>query len=328
MKKFASLLTALICCTVSVPAVCTAEDVRTERVIITNETGTEIEIPEYADELYISFCKELETVTLPKYVDEIYITECPSLKEINVDEDNPNFCSADGVVYSKDMTEVVFCPQAKEGAEFVIPDGVTKINENAFNYCSFESYVLPDSLEEIGNRAFYDNINLKRINIPEKINSTLFSVFLGCNNLKEITFENDSDEIDGYRTFSSFDLDIPYFDALDGVNSEQIIVYVPEGKISDYHMILNINSDNIIILPVNMKKDDSIPFDVNGDEIISIADAVVLQNFLLGNPTENIVNADFDGDGRTDVFDFILMRKMIWYNYANIIYEFSADYHD
>lgn len=320
MKKLIGLLTALtLSATFAVPSAF-AEDVRTERVIITNKTDTEIEVPEYADELYISFCPELETVTLPKYVDEIYITDCPSLKEVNVDEDNANFCSADGIVYTKDMTEVVFCPQAKEGAELVIPDVIIKIRENAFNYCSFESYVLPDSVEEIGNRAFYDNFNLRKINIPEKVNSTLCSVFMGCNNLKEITFENAGDEIDGYRTFSSFDLDIPYLDALDGINSEQIAVYVPYNKISDYYMILSINSDNIIIMPSDMKKDDTIPFDVNGDGIVSIADAVALQKFLLGSTSENAFNADIDGDGRADVFDFILIRQIILQNWSNITY--------
>ncbi|MCM1132031.1 MAG: leucine-rich repeat protein [Ruminococcus flavefaciens] len=320
MKKLTVLLTALICCTASVPAVYASEDVQTERVIITSKTDTEIEVPEYADELYISFCPSLETVTLPRYVDEIYITDCPSLKEVNVAEDNMNFCSVDGIVYTKDMTEVVFCPQAKEGAEFVIPDGVIKIRENAFNYCTFESYVLPDSLEEMGNRAFYDNFNLRKINIPEKVNGTLFSVFAGCNNLKEIAFENDSDEINGYRTFSSFDLDIPYLNALDGVNDVQIAVYVPDNKITDYHMILGINSDNIIILPISTKKDDSNPFDVNGDGIVSISDAVAMQSYLLGGTVENIGNTDIDGDGRADVFDFLLMKKIIIDNWADMPY--------
>lgn len=330
MKKLISLLTTLTLSTAFAVPSAFAEDVQTKRVIITNKTGTEIEVPEYADELYISFCPELETVTLPKYVDEIYITDCPSLKEVNVDGDNANLCSVDGIVYTKDMTEVVFCPQAKEGAEFVIPDGVMKIHENAFNYCSFESYVLPDSVEEIGNRAFYDNLNLRKINIPEKVNSTLFSVFLGCNNLKEITFENESDEIDSYRLFSSFDLDIPYIDAFDGTNSEQIIAYVPDSKTDDYSMILDISdNNNTIIIPVSMKTDDNaIPFDINGDEIISIADAVVMQNYLLGKQAETIGNTDLNNDGSTDVFDFIIMRQMIAYNMYHLPYEFSADYHD
>lgn len=326
MKKLISLLTAFaLSASFAVPSAF-ADDVQTKRVIITNKTGTEIEVPEYADELYISFCPELETVTLPKYVDEIYITDCPSLKEVNVDKDNANFCSADGIVYTKDMTEIVFCPQAREGAEFVIPDGVMKIRENAFSYCSFESYVLPDSVEEIGNRAFYDNSNLRKINIPEKVNSTLHSVFLGCNNLKEITFENDSDEIDGGRMFSSFDLNIPYIDALDGINSEQIAVYVPDSKTSDYYMILRLNSKNIVILPVSMKRDDSIPFDINGDGIISIADAVAMQNFLLGKQAETIGNTDLNYDGSADVFDYIIMRKFFADNLYALPLEFLTDY--
>ena len=52
-------------------------------------------------------------------------------------------------------------------------------------------------------------------------------------------------------------------------------------------------------------------FDVNGDSEFNIADAVALQKWLLNDGTElvNSAAADGDGDGRTSVFDLILMKQ-------------------
>ena len=55
--------------------------------------------------------------------------------------------------------------------------------------------------------------------------------------------------------------------------------------------------------------------DVNMDGIISIADAVKLQQWLLGNPSGSVgiygPNMDLTQDGRVDAFDMILMRRKL-----------------
>ncbi len=58
---------------------------------------------------------------------------------------------------------------------------------------------------------------------------------------------------------------------------------------------------------------DIIPGDVNCDGDINIADAVSLQNFLLGRTKTlgNWKNADLCKDNRIDVFDMVLMRRLL-----------------
>lgn len=51
--------------------------------------------------------------------------------------------------------------------------------------------------------------------------------------------------------------------------------------------------------------------DANNDGTVSIADAVVLQNFLLAKSKECHINADITGDGVLDAFDMVCLRKML-----------------
>lgn len=52
--------------------------------------------------------------------------------------------------------------------------------------------------------------------------------------------------------------------------------------------------------------------DINADGSVNIADAVMLQKFLLGNGTlTNWKSADLCSDDKVDVFDMILMKEML-----------------
>lgn len=53
------------------------------------------------------------------------------LKNINVSKDNPYYCSVDGVVFSKDKTTLVAYPGGK-GSEYVLPETVTDFKNTAY----------------------------------------------------------------------------------------------------------------------------------------------------------------------------------------------------
>lgn len=78
-------------------------------------------------------------------------------EEVVLDGNNPAFATKDGVLYTKDMTELVFAPRMKKAV--TIPDGVVKIRDFAFMYENegldkTESVVVPDSVTEIGYGCF------------------------------------------------------------------------------------------------------------------------------------------------------------------------------
>ena len=79
-----------------------------------------------------------------------------SLTEIKVDENNPNYCSVDGVLYNKDKTELIECPDGKTGT-CEIPDTVTSIAnpDYSFSGCTrLTGITIPAGLTEIGTSTF------------------------------------------------------------------------------------------------------------------------------------------------------------------------------
>ena len=107
-----------------------------------------------------------------------------SLEVINVDENNPNYCSIDGALYTKDMQAIVVYPASKPGSTFVVPNSVTTIRTRAFWGCqNLVSIELPSSLTEIGMRAFESCQSLASIIIPESVTSIGGNAFDGCTSL-------------------------------------------------------------------------------------------------------------------------------------------------
>ncbi len=72
--------------------------------------------------------------------------------------------------------------------EYVIPEDVTTIGENAFYYCSgLTSITIPNSVTSIGSYAFYGCSGLTSITIPNSVTSIGNSAFYGCSGLTSVT---------------------------------------------------------------------------------------------------------------------------------------------
>jgi hypothetical protein len=113
-----------------------------------------------------------------------------SLTSIHVDADNPNFSSANGVVYNKDQTTIMIVPPGISG-HFVIPDSVTTIGRRAFEACTgLTSITIPNGVTTIGDYAFIGCNSLKSITLPNSVTTIGDYAFFGCNSLKSITLPN------------------------------------------------------------------------------------------------------------------------------------------
>ena len=153
-----------------------------------------LRIPEDIDSFYwISFvtCKNVDTVYMHSGLDDI--PEVESAKAYVVAEDNPYFCSIDGVVYSKDKTELVYYPPSKEDKEFTVPSFVEKINEYAFCGVDFngvkylEKVIISEGVTHIGESAFSCS-NIRYVELPKSLEIIGSRAFYSCELLEEIKY--------------------------------------------------------------------------------------------------------------------------------------------
>ena len=119
---------------------------------------------------------------------------CSALTSIIAHPDHPLYASEDGVLFSKDKTELLFYPKGRQG-DYVIPSSVVKIGNCAFLECTgLTSVTFPESVTHVGREAFHDCTGLKSISIPDSM--TFFPSFEGCTALTSVSIPNLVTEID------------------------------------------------------------------------------------------------------------------------------------
>ena len=142
------------------------------------------------NEMFFNDSENLVSVTIPDsvtFISPAAFEDCTNLVSVNVDKNNPNYCSVDGVIYSKDMTTLIHCPAGKKVSSFVVPDSVTSIGYGAFkNHTSLTNIVLPNNLTSIDSYAFYGCTSLTSIEIPNGVTVIDDGAFMGCTSLKSI----------------------------------------------------------------------------------------------------------------------------------------------
>lgn len=158
------------------------------------------------DRFTFSYCVSLRTIFIPKSVISINayaLTQCLSLQNIDVDNENPSYCSYSGVLYSRDMKSLITYPVAMESNEYYVADGVEKIGSRAFSDCSkIQDIILPSSVTEIGSYAF-EGSSLHGIVLPDNIHSIGDYAFSSCDSLQSLSLPESLKEIsNGLASYS------------------------------------------------------------------------------------------------------------------------------
>ena len=145
-------------------------------------------------------CTSLTSVTIPNSVTSISYSpfpDCTNLITIDVDSQNKNYCSVNGVLFNKDKTELVQYPAGKTAKSYTIPDSVTSIDNGAFSGCtSLTSVVIPGGVTSIDDGAFIACTSLTSVTIPDSVTSIGYHAFEGCTGLTSITIPNSVTSID------------------------------------------------------------------------------------------------------------------------------------
>lgn len=237
------------------------------------------------DRKAFSECSCLTEVYIPSSVvtiDDRAFDACNKLQYIHVAEDNPNYVSVDGILFTKDLTKLIVYPVQKQDRYYEVPDtvkqmcwgafegnayleeivvgsGLSKIPMAAFRDCtSLVTVKLPDSLREIEPHAFCKCRNLKNINIPENVRSVGLA-FWYCESLEEITLPKGLIQYTGGEFHYCnrlrkiyVDPENPRFESEDGVvftKGKRVLVSYPSGK-----------EDSIYCVPHEVRKFEQLSF--------------------------------------------------------------------
>ena len=184
----------------------------TAMVANTNNWEGELDIPEqvaYDGETYtvtrlewlaFSSCTTLTKVRIPKTVIDIQhyagfedcknpFRNCTSLESIEVDDANPSMCSVDGVLFSKDKTQLYCYPAGAKRETYSVPDGVTWLGGDAFAYNScLTSIYMPNSVTYMAFGTFASCKSLSSIRLSENIKHIAAYTFENCESLHFLDF--------------------------------------------------------------------------------------------------------------------------------------------
>src|SRR5579859_7693967 len=103
-------------------------------------------------------CFYLTNVTFGKGVTNIgagVFIDCVSLARITVAAGNPAYSSVSGVLFNHSQTVLIAYPGGLAGS-YMIPNGVTNIEDSAFYGCSLTNIIISTNVTSIGVDAFFD----------------------------------------------------------------------------------------------------------------------------------------------------------------------------
>lgn len=166
-----------------------------EKIFFDCEGITKVIIPEGVEVIaeYAFFrCNNIKSIVLPSSLR--FIGEAAFLLDSNREKVEIMGYSLNVPSSLESVTASGFYGVTKEKDNFwnmtniklIVPEGVKKLNFQAFTGCKWiGSVLLPSSLEVIEWEAFAGCENLKTINIPESIKEIQEHAFSGCRNLNE-----------------------------------------------------------------------------------------------------------------------------------------------
>ena len=109
------------------------------------------------------------------------------VSHVEVDADNPNYETVDGVLYTKDHKHLILYPiRLDMGGSYAVLDGTEQIDDYALAYTNLTSITLPSTVRILGESSLRGNKLLTSINLPDGLASVYSDAFWGSTALGTI----------------------------------------------------------------------------------------------------------------------------------------------
>lgn len=202
-----------------------------------------------------------------------------SIDDFIVDPSNPNYSSADGILYEGQFKTLLCCNNKVQG-DITLPTSTIDINSFAFCYSKvktvtasslktigqeafafslLEAITLKEGITEIGTSAFQNCTKLTKIEIPSTIKILHKGTFLNCFSLNSIKLNEGLTQIGG----SSF-----YFTNITSLTIPSTVDKIWDGALSGMG-----NLNNLTVAPTNTtyKSIQNVIYTINEDSLIHVA---------------------------------------------------------
>lgn len=251
----------------------------------------------------------LSNITLPLSLSKLSPTafeNCENFTEYITDINNPYFSISDGVLYSKDKTELVSYPTGKKGDEYFVPQGTKVIGDYAVSSSNLNSIYVPQSVEKIGTKSF---------GFMKTPTSDTYEMKTDFTALGEI-----GSAAEAYCTEN----DIPFFTDKPSQNIEVVSLNAGENAVFS---IENANPENVVYSASDKSIadiDSNGKITANSKGTTQIIASVGIMNFLC---TVNVKNGEPKSEGYVysgfDTSGYSLITKQDYQKWENAYYDFN-----
>ena len=140
-------------------------------------------------DLAFSFCSSLAEVVIPNSI--VCINGNPFWYwNGKLECLSPSFVYENNILFNKDKSRIISF-RNQNLTSYVIPNNVTRIGDRAFSFCSsLAEVVIPNSVTRIGDSAFEGCSSLAEVIIPDSITGIGDRAFSFCSSLAEVIIPN------------------------------------------------------------------------------------------------------------------------------------------
>lgn len=286
-----------------------------------------------------AFCyaENCVSISIPASVETIEEGTTPfwamySLEKFIVDDNNPNYKSVDGILFSKNGETLVFFPQKQGATEYTIPATVKNIAGYAFFENAYlKKVTIPDTVTSVGRSAFdasqikefslgngiseipaycFDGTNIKSFVIPDSVKTLGLGAFCNCHYLETLVFGSGIETIDAYML--SYD--------------ENLVAIHYNGTQEDWNKIV-IEDNNADFFAKDLhfvsQKEGVAPTCKNGNTAgLYCAEC---DEYFTGEVIPAVKDHNFNGDYVCDSCNFVCEHETATYDQTAETHQFKCD---
>lgn len=196
----------------------------------------------------------------------------------------------DGVLFTTDKTTLLYYPPEK----------------------NVENYIVPESVKTIGENAFKGNNKLKNIEISNNVQGIMVGAFYGCTNLREVILPEELKSIDSYAFYNCPNIEKIYLPSTVETmgtdifkNCSNLVIICEQGSKSESYATIN-------SLKYTFRGDP------NGDHIIDFKDILLINKHRLGKAQLSGAYLDVADTNRDDKIDFMDILQVNKYRLGKI----------